>query len=82
MEHPPSGLISAGILLSSYQFFSQARLPKTDMLLLSPDPPLDLLLLPRIREASKRRSLYFGLSFVSMGLAVLAKGPFGFFIPF
>ena len=76
------GLFSAGILLSSYQFFSQARLPKTDMLLC-------LLILLSIyffyrgyEEASRRRSVYFGLSFVSMGLAVLTKGPFGFFIPF
>ena len=76
------GLLSAGILLSSYQFFSQARLPKTDMLLC-------FLILLSIyffyrgyEEGSKRRSLYFGLSFVSMGLAVLAKGPFGFFLPF
>ncbi|HSB06598.1 MAG TPA: glycosyltransferase family 39 protein [Thermodesulfobacteriota bacterium] len=76
------GLFSAGILLSSYQFFSQARLAKTDMLLC-------LLILLSIyffyrgyEEASKRRSLYFGLSFFSMGLAVLTKGPFGFFIPF
>jgi 4-amino-4-deoxy-L-arabinose transferase-like glycosyltransferase len=76
------GLFSAGILLSSYQFFSQARLAKTDMLLC-------LLILLSIyffyrgyEEAFKRRSLYFGLSFFFMGLAVLTKGPFGFFIPF
>jgi 4-amino-4-deoxy-L-arabinose transferase-like glycosyltransferase len=75
------GLFSAGILLSSYQFFSQARLPKTDMLLCL----LILLSIYFFIEDTRKPPedvLYFSLSFVSMGLAILTKGPFGFFIPF
>jgi 4-amino-4-deoxy-L-arabinose transferase-like glycosyltransferase len=77
-----SGIISAGILLSCYQYFSQARSAKTDMLLC-------LLILLSLyffylgyEETRKRRSFFYGLSFFFMGLGVLTKGPFGFFIPF
>ena len=72
-----SGLIAGGILLSSYQYFFQARLPKTDMLLC-------LFILLSLYffylgygAFGRRRSLLYGLSFFSMGLGVLTKGPFG-----
>ena len=76
------GILSAGILLSSYQYFSQARSAKTDILLC-------YLILAAFYsfylgyEAERlQRYCYFGLSFFFMGLGVLTKGPFGFFIPF
>ena len=76
-----SGLIAGGILLSSYQYFFQARIAKTDML-------LSLFILLSLyffylgyAEFGRRRYLFYGLSFFSMGLAVLTKGPFGL-IPF
>jgi 4-amino-4-deoxy-L-arabinose transferase-like glycosyltransferase len=78
----PSGLIAGGILLSSYQFFYQARLAKTDMVLC-------LLILFSLYffylgywEPRKRRYLFHSLSFFFMGLGTLAKGPFGCVIPF
>ncbi len=72
-----SGLIAGGLLLSSYQYFFQARLPKTDILLC-----LFMLLslfFFYFGYAAKggKRSLLYGLSFFSMGLGVLTKGPFG-----
>lgn len=77
-----SGLISGGVLLSCYQYFFQARLAKTDMLLC-----LFVLLSLYFfylgyREPERRRYLFHGLSFFFMGLGILTKGPFGFFIPF
>ena len=76
-----AGLIASGILFSSYQYFSQGRLAKTDMLLC-----LFILLCLYLfflghGESGKRRTLFHSLSFLSMGLAVLTKGPFGFLIP-
>ena len=72
-----SGLIAGGVLLSSYQYFSQARLAKTDTLLC-------LFILLSLYfftlgygEVRRRRTLFYGLSFFSMGLGVLTKGPFG-----
>jgi 4-amino-4-deoxy-L-arabinose transferase-like glycosyltransferase len=72
-----SGLISGGILLSSYQYFFQGRMAKTDMLLC-----LFILLSLYFfhlgyEEIGKRRYLFHGLSFFFMGLGVLTKGPFG-----
>ena len=77
-----AGIISAGILLSCYQYFSQARSAKTDMLLC-----LFILLAFYFfylgYEATRRkRILFFLSSFFFMGLGVLTKGPFGFLIPF
>ncbi len=43
-----SGLIAGGVLLSSYQYFFQARLAKTDITPLSFHPSIPLLFLPRI----------------------------------
>jgi 4-amino-4-deoxy-L-arabinose transferase-like glycosyltransferase len=76
-----SGLVAGGILLSSYQFFFQARLAKTDMLLC-----LFILLslyffYMGCGENIRKRYLFYSLSFLSIGLGVLTKGPFGLFIP-
>ncbi len=76
-----AGILSAGILLSCYQYFSQARSAKTDVLLC-------LLVLLSLYffylgyETARRRTLLFLCSFFFMGLGVLTKGPFGFLIPF
>ncbi len=76
-----AGIISGWILLSCYQFFSQGRSAKTDMLLC-------LLVILTFyffylgwRESSRKRFLYIELAFFSMGLGVLTKGPFGVLIP-
>ena len=76
-----SSFIAGGILLSSYQYFFQARLAKTDILLC-------LFILLSLYffylgygEFGRRRYLFYGLSFLSMGLGVLTKGPFGL-LPF
>jgi 4-amino-4-deoxy-L-arabinose transferase-like glycosyltransferase len=72
-----SGLISGGALLSAYQYFFQARLAKTDILLCV------FILLSLYffylgyREPRWRRFLYHGLSFGFIGLGNLTKGPFG-----
>ncbi len=77
-----AGMISAGILLSCYQYFSQARSAKTDMLLC-----LFILLAFYFfylgyEGTQRRRILFFLSSFFFMGMGVLTKGPFGFLIPF
>jgi len=76
-----SGLIAGGILLSSYQYFFQARIAKMDMLLC-------LFILLSLYffylgygEFGRRRYLFYGLSFFSIGLGTLTKGPFWLFIP-
>ena len=76
-----SGLIAGGILLSGYQFFSQARLAKTDMLLCL-FVVLSLYFFDLgYPERGKKQTLFFGLCFLFMGMGVLTKGPFGLFIP-
>ncbi len=76
-----AGLISAGILLSAHQYFFEARLAKTDILLCV-FILLSLYFFHRgYGEPGRRRYLFHGLSFFSMGLGILTKGPFGFFIP-
>jgi len=77
-----AGILSAGILLSCYQYFSQARSAKTDVLLC-----LFILLSLYFSylgygSSRKKRTLFFSFSFFFMGLGVLTKGPFGFLIPF
>jgi len=77
-----SGLIAAGVLLSSYQYFSQARLAKTDMLLLLfVILSLYFFYLGQGEMRKGRRFAFYGLSFFSMGLGTLTKGPFGFLVP-
>ncbi len=76
-----SGLIAGGALLSSYQYFFQSRLAKTDMILC-----LFILLslyffFSGYEGSGKRRSLFYALSFFFIGLGTLTKGPFGLSIP-
>jgi 4-amino-4-deoxy-L-arabinose transferase-like glycosyltransferase len=77
-----SGLIAGGIALSSYQYFFQARLAKTDMLLCF------FILLSLYffylgyGASGRRRYIFYVISFFSIGLGTLTKGPFGLFIPF
>ncbi len=77
-----SGLVAGGVLLSTYQYFFQARIARTDMLF----SLLILLSLFFFHTAYygdlRKRCLPQGLSFLFMGLGTLAKGPFGFIIPF
>ena len=77
-----SGLVAAGVLLSSYQFFFEARLARTDMLLCC----LVLLALYCFYlgygETGRRRYFLFGLSFLFMGLESLTKGPSVPLLPF
>ncbi len=72
-----SGLVAGGILLSSYQFFFQARLAKTDILLCFFVLLSLYLFYLGYHAVHERRMLYHGLSFLSMGLGILTKGPAG-----
>ncbi len=77
----PAGLIAGGVLLSSYQYFFEARMAKTDMVLCL-FILLSLYFFYFSDEGSRRRRFFYvGLSFFFMGLGVLTKGPFGFFLP-
>lgn len=76
-----SGLIGGGILLSSYQYFFQARLAKTDMLLCLFTLLSLYFFYLGYGEIGRKRYLFYGLSFFSIGLGTLTKGPFGLFIP-
>jgi len=77
-----SGLLAGGALLSSYQYFTQARLAKTDIVLC-----LFIILALYFfhlgySEARKGwRFTFYGFSFFSIGVSTLTKGPFGLFIP-
>jgi 4-amino-4-deoxy-L-arabinose transferase-like glycosyltransferase len=76
-----SGLIAGGAFFSCYQTFFQSRLAKTDILVCF-FILLSLYFFYLGFEAKGRKpSLFFGLSFFSMGLGTLTKGPFGLFIP-
>ncbi len=72
-----SGFIAGGVLLSTYQYFHQARVAKTDILLCLFIVLSLYLFYVAYVEAGKRRCLLYGLSFFSMGLGVLTKGPLG-----
>lgn len=75
-----SGLLSGGILLSSYQYFSQSRLAKTDILLcLWIILSLYFFYLAFCNGLEKKKYIYYCFSFFFMGLGVLTKGPFGLF---
>lgn len=73
---PFSGFIAGAILLSNYQYFFNARIAKTDMLLC-------FLILSSLYffylgyHDDRKKMLLYLLSFISMGLGVLTKGPFG-----
>ena len=77
-----AGLISAGILFSSYQYFSQARSAKTDMLLCLFILLAFYLFYLGYETTRRKRTLFFLSSFFFMGMGVLTKGPFGFLMPF
>jgi 4-amino-4-deoxy-L-arabinose transferase-like glycosyltransferase len=76
-----SGLISGGLCLMSFQFFFEARNPKTDMLFCLMIV-LSLYFFYRGYDTDRRKSyVFYGLSFFSMGLGTLTKGPVGLVIP-
>lgn len=74
------GLISAGVLVSSYLYFWQARIARTDMVF----SVLVLLSLYFFYLSYEKGRSYFlsSLSFSFMGLAGLTKGPVGIVFPF
>ena len=75
------GLVAGGVLVSTYQYFFQSRLARTDMLF-GCFVLLSLYFFCLGDGPSRfRRSLFIGLSFLSMGLGTLAKGPSGFIVP-
>jgi len=66
----------------SFQYFFEARNPKTDMLFCLMIV-LSLYFFYLGYDANRRKSyLFYGLSFFSMGLGTLTKGPLGMVIPF
>jgi 4-amino-4-deoxy-L-arabinose transferase-like glycosyltransferase len=74
-----SGLISSGVLLSSYIYFRQGRIARTDMVF----SVLILLSLYFFYLRYQRGSVYLtGISFVFMGMAGITKGPVGLLLPF
>jgi 4-amino-4-deoxy-L-arabinose transferase-like glycosyltransferase len=73
-----SGLISSGILISSYLYFWQGRIARTDMVF----SVIVLLSLYLFYLGYQRRSAYHTVfSFALIGLAGLTKGPVGLFLP-
>jgi len=78
-----SGLIAGGVLISSYQYFFQSRLAKTDMLFcLFVLLALYFFHLGYGETEKGRKYAFYGFSFFSIGLGTLTKGPFGLFITF
>jgi len=78
---PWAGLLSGGVLLSTYQYFSYARTARPDMVLCVLILFCLYFFYLGYEEASKKKYLFHGLSFFSMGLAVLTKGPIPLLIP-
>ncbi len=76
-----AGLISGGILLSSYQYFFQSRLAKTELLLCLMVILSLYFFYLGYHSMGRKRLLFFCSSFFFMGLGVLTKGPFGL-LPF
>jgi len=72
-------LIPAGVLMSSYMYFWQGRIARTDMVF----SVLILLSLYFFYFSYKKERRYFfiGLSFTAIGLAMLTKGPVGILFP-
>lgn len=71
-----AGLVAAGILLSTYQYFIQGRMAKTDVILCV-FIILSLFFFYRGYEEKHgaRTYAFHGLSFFFMGLGILTKGP-------
>jgi len=83
-QSPWIGVLSGAILLSSYQFFLYARAARPDMVL-TMLIILSLYFFDRGCEDEKeprRRALFYGLSFLFMGLLFLTKGPLAVLMPF
>jgi 4-amino-4-deoxy-L-arabinose transferase-like glycosyltransferase len=76
-----AGVASGVILVSSYQYFFQARLAKTDILLCSLIVLCFYFFYLGYKETGRRGYLLQAFSFLSMGLATLTKGPLGCVIP-
>lgn len=73
-----SGFISSGVLLSSYLYFSQGRMARTDMVF----SVFVLLSLYFFYLGYQRGSVYLTVySFTFIGLAGLTKGPVGLALP-
>ena len=70
------GLVAAGVLLSSYEYFIQGRMAKTDIIL-SGFILLSLFFFHLGYEARRTRKVYLfiGLSWFCTGLGILTKGP-------
>ena len=76
-----AGIISGCLCLMSFQYFFEARNPKTDMLFCLMIV-LSLYFFYLGYDTNRRKSyLFYGLSFFSMGLGTLTKGPVGIVIP-
>ena len=76
-----TGIISGGLCLMSFQYFFEGRNSKADMLLCF-TIILSLYLFYLGYDTERGKSyLFYGLSFFSMGLGALTKGPFGIAIP-
>lgn len=78
-----AGLLSGAILLSAYQYFAYARAARPDMVL-TVLITLSLYFFHlgyAAEEKAKGRTLFYGLSFFSMGLLFLTKGPLPLFMP-
>lgn len=73
-----SGFISSGVLLSSYLYFWQGRIARTDMVF----SVFVLLSLYFFYLGYQKRKVYLtGCSFAFIGLAGLTKGPVGLILP-
>jgi 4-amino-4-deoxy-L-arabinose transferase-like glycosyltransferase len=78
--HRRVGIIAASVLCTSCMFFAFSALCMSDMLLVLFDL-LSLTCLYAGMQPNSRRSLFFWLASVSMGLAFLTKGPVGVVLP-
>ena len=76
-----AGLISGGVLFSTYQYFSYARTTRPDMMLCVLILFCLYFFYLGYEEAGRKRYLFHGLSFLSMGLLFLTKGPIPLLMP-
>ncbi|MGQ9721578.1 MAG: ArnT family glycosyltransferase [Candidatus Jordarchaeum sp.] len=74
-----AGIIAGGSLLSSYQYFFQARLAKTDIILCVFVILSLYFFYLWYNEQNFRKFPFCILSLFFIGLGILTKGPFGFF---
>jgi 4-amino-4-deoxy-L-arabinose transferase-like glycosyltransferase len=76
-----TGLLAAVMLATSVGFFSFARAASMDMPLTACLTAALVFFLVGYKESGPRRRWWFYLSYASMGLGALAKGPVAFFLP-